>query len=208
MESEVRFQPKNIFLEIGLNKEFYNGPIILNGKFNCPPDTMYLGVDIDEPSISSVQQLVKNKEGKLLVADAKSLPLRSGTVKRLYMANLLGSGVSQRIDFLKEARRVLKIDGELVIFENITPHIAELPESREGSVNSYIDEELLSSGFGRMERLTNQNPKWQQTLEKFGIVDESNKPDSFILLAFPASNEEIEEIRKNQKKPRAILRKK
>lgn len=119
-------KPKRVFVEIGTGTL----PLPRSGKREFGEDEIYVGIDIDWHNLAegkgkTEQSHHDTKEKYFFVnADAKELPLRGESADEIFFRNVFGDPSitkSDKLHFLKEARRILVSGGTLVVKETSTP---------------------------------------------------------------------------------------
>ncbi len=96
-------------LEVGCGDGFYQYILSsLNKKLQL------VGVDVNPNAIDSAKRNLKGKRVKFLVNNAVSLPFKSGSFDKIIMSEVL-EHIEKDIDALKEAYRVLKSRGTILI---------------------------------------------------------------------------------------------
>ncbi len=118
---------------------------------NCHPDANFTGVDFSKEKISFMGRILSQMKG--VVADATMLPFAAQTYDFTLMRDLLHHVNWARADVLREAVRVTKIGGHVVIIESQPDSILNklfmlfFPEER-GMKDSTIEKlRKLCSGY-------------------------------------------------------------
>jgi cyclopropane fatty-acyl-phospholipid synthase-like methyltransferase len=84
------------------------------------PRDRYLGVDLSHRYVGFARR--SNRDHRFSVMDARRLALRSGSVDRIFAVGLFHHLSNEdAVGTLRDARRVLKPDGEVVIVDLIPP---------------------------------------------------------------------------------------
>ena len=187
---EIKEIQKRIFLEVGIDPQ-YEGPLIFNENFKLSEEEQYIGIDVEMDAIKRAQQINderKSSENIFFVnADGKSIPLGDKSVDTIYFGNIFGSGISEKERFLLESKRVLKQDGRIIIFDNITPRYARMEMGKGKKKENSLDAMLLETGFEITRELHSGDKDWDETLQTLGIQDkaETTNQDTHLIIIEP-----------------------
>lgn len=110
--------PKKFIVEIGSD----GNPIFYCGTRKQQPDEYYLSINKDDRAVNE-EKAIFGQHGSALKANGYAIPLASETVDELIYTDVFsqpGNDVSQ---LLKEAARVLKPNGKIVITNTNTPKV-------------------------------------------------------------------------------------
>ena len=172
-ESDERV-PKRVFVEVGTNII----PVPFIGGKSFEHDT-YIGVDVKEENARKAREnsdhrfASETKNIFFLNADAKKLPLADDSVDELYMGNLIGDpGVTQKEKeiFFKEASRVLKNEGRLVVKETNTPYPVVPDPSEQVFINQSLEELIKKSDFVVEKFVNSADPEWPSVAAPYDRV--------------------------------------
>lgn len=130
---EKEKSPRRVFVEVGTSEV----PVPRLGTKKFSDGDIYIGVDVKKSSVRRAKEVIReNKNIYFLQADAEQLPVGDSSTDELYFGNVFGDpsiSVDEKRKFLKEAERVLKDGGRLVIKETNTPlAVDDLRELLEG----------------------------------------------------------------------------
>ncbi len=180
-KAEKESPQKRVFVEVGTNK----APVPFAGRKEFGSNDVYIGIDLAEESVRGAREYVKDaaaaaerdESGKnnlfFLSADAKSLPLREKSVDELYFGNVFGYPAiepPELLNFLSEARRVLKSSGKIIIKENNTPADLE-----------FLRKMLKQKGFAVKKLVRAGDKNWEEEISLYDKYPPVR--DSYILEA-------------------------
>lgn len=187
-------KPKKVFLEVGLSQKWKQDPLIFKEGPMVSKHDMYIGLDYRHGFVQLAKSDARQRQrpGLFVQADAQATPFPNESIDTVYFGNVFGSPAEGREQILQEARRVLKPDGTLVIFENITPEVADDWAAPKSPVKVMLKDKLGENNFEIIERIQAGDPRWDEKLKVLGITPGTKPPkgsgESFILLARPRNN--------------------
>jgi len=159
-ENKEKLKFKRIFIEVGTG--IAPLPFIGERKFNS--DEIYIGIDINKERIKDAKyasEILKEDKGHtanfyFINADAKRLPFKNNIANELYFGNVFGDpsiSKEEKINFLKEAIRIMTSDAKLIIKENNTPANLEM-----------LKNDLLANGFIVEKIITPKDKDWNKEM--------------------------------------------
>ncbi len=184
LEKNIKF--KKIFIEIGTNIL----PITFVGGKRIKNSEIYIGLDKNLENIKQAKKIsdsikdFKKHKGKIFFinADATHLPFKENFADELYFGNVFGDpsiSLSDKIKFIKEAIRVLKQGGIIIIKEDNTPIDMEI-----------LKKLLNSEGFDIKKIVKPTDANWHEELNLYTVAYAKNynllrkyAPNAFILYA-------------------------
>jgi ubiquinone/menaquinone biosynthesis C-methylase UbiE len=174
---------REIFLEIGAG--FL--PVPAWGERRFSENETYVAADIDIKN-TQASKLALGSEGgdKVMVTDARHLPFPDGSVATMFFGNILGGNkgltmeqserlrseglnsllkkfapknTEEQTAILKEARRVLKEGGTLIISENNTPVPLDAMRRLLAESGFAVERQVLASDEGYLQEIKLYRPK-------------------------------------------------
>ncbi|MFA5954668.1 MAG: class I SAM-dependent methyltransferase [Patescibacteria group bacterium] len=177
-------KPRRIFVDLGSGKI----PSAFWGDREFKDNDYYVGVENRREMIESALlsgDIVHNKEnfkrtGKNILfvnGDARGpLPFADTSVDEVFLGNIFGEFAIKSVDgFLAEAKRILKPDGVLIVFETHTPHVTKDWRDSEGS--EHIVEKF---GFKKVKEVGMSDPEFQKEVSAYDNFHEPSD-GSFVL---------------------------
>ncbi len=140
-------------LEIGCGTDIGTTPWLSDANISQYSDADITLSDLKDPErmekiLEASREHLKDKftgTMRYLEMNAARLKLPDNSMDEIFMANLLGYTTTQPIDqIIKECARVLRIDGELVIVETLTPN-AVLINAIKHPLGKHIDAQEMPS---------------------------------------------------------------
>ncbi len=126
-----------VFIEFGTGKL----PVPFIGTREFRKDELYIGIERNAYDLQVAQENAEKEARErgithinriFINADAERLPLKDGSAEEIFLGNLTGaySHHDEREKFIKEAQRIVKKDGLIIVKETFTPApLAELRDS-------------------------------------------------------------------------------
>ena len=146
-----REQEKYVILEIGV---IGGTPFFIVGDRKLKNNETYLAIDKRKDAAQQAKDVMKRENAAAIVADAEKMPLKDESVNEVVCTNLFGNINSfiqtKYPEVLKEAVRVLKKGGKLIINETYTPE--NLPKSMSAKIGFFggvkLEDENFFASFG------------------------------------------------------------
>lgn len=92
---------------------------------------LYIAIDLNKETLLENKKIIKlfakPKDYLHILAKGEQVPIKDSSADKLFLANVLGDpriSRSVKINILGEIHRILKNQGEFIIFESYTPSIA------------------------------------------------------------------------------------
>lgn len=152
-------EPKKIIVEVGTRA---GTPYFLVGNKKLEPNELYVSLDIEKESANltkketdTAKRNVKNINNEHTIADARKMPFLNNSVDELIFTNVFGEKPSlytrsPYMELLKEATRVLKKNGKIIINETYTPE--DMPKQMAVTIGFWgrlkLENEHFFSQFG------------------------------------------------------------
>ncbi|MEK7464315.1 MAG: methyltransferase domain-containing protein [Patescibacteria group bacterium] len=179
---------RRVFVEIGTHVL----PVTWQGAKKFNKDNIYIGIDISgervrrakEKSLMIAEGVGSDKDSlNFINASADKLPLADSSADEVFLGNVLGDPGIKPIDkkkaFLKEAERILKEGGRLIIKENNTPLDYEgLRKVLEGTM------------FSPEKFLTPKDAEWDKEIAKYERIAVGTEEHWPIFLAYLIKGQE------------------
>ena len=201
-KAETEKPARKIFLEVGIDRRiFYNihddsgdvlPPVPVGGDKNWDSDEVWVGVELnwaniigakDEASLAkrvgerhAWKSNIRPEQLLYVMADGQKVPLPDHSVETVFFGNQFGDpdipGKVKR-GFLKEAHRVIKPEGQVVIVETRTPEFSRFGTTKDiyGSytrdVGPEVGELLDETGFSVVEYAPSNDPRWNEVIGKY-----------------------------------------
>ena len=159
-DNEKELKPKKVFIEVGT----HDYPVSWVGKKEFGKNDIYVGLDLDEgrlregrESTDSVGKLKKNIY--FLRSDAGELPFGNETSGEVFLGNVFGDPSipdRKKESFLKEAKRILKKGGRIIIKETNTPYSKKS-----------LEELSQKYGFVIEKMIQLSSPEWEKEVSVY-----------------------------------------
>lgn len=166
---------------------------------------LYVGVNIDSKQYKFLADKIEDISGFAVLSEKNEdgnidqLPIPDESVDTIFMANVFGepdseyimepfkhadglykgnTDISSKTETIKEARRLLKEGGRIVILENNTPYTAGLSGNYDSMVNL-----LEEAGFHVVDAINQKNVDWEEMVSPFAKPVEWWSYGSYFVLA-------------------------
>jgi hypothetical protein len=166
---------------------------------------LYVGVNLDSKQHKFLADKIEDIDGFAVLSEKNKdgnidkLPIPDGTVDTIFMANVFGepdseyimepfkhadglyrgnSDIDSKTATLKEAKRLLKEDGMIVVLENNTPYAAGFSGNFE-TMAELVEE----AGFHVVDAINQKSDNWEEIVLPFAKPVEWWSYGSYLVLA-------------------------
>lgn len=161
-----KLQPTRVFVELGPSRI----PVPAIGERAFNEKNVYIGIDRNREALAEGREEMDrgNPNVHFLAGDVRELPVRDGTADEVFLGNILGDpGITlqRKLQFMNEAKRILKPGGTIIVKETHTP--IRLQE---------FDDIVRQHGFALMKGVPEESEKWAEAIKPYETAAARSDP--------------------------------